>query len=247
MYDRICSDLRSPDPLFVQLLDLCPDLEMFPPLGDLPYSRYLLVSKNQQSIARAKQMGIGSASPNPELKADILIKSSSDLRPHLSFINAPVEGCDLFIFDMGNVVVKNIHMLGKISRRLGLDREEFKADYHKYDFALMDGTLPIEAYWEHVRTKFGVKVEGNPFAKDFSPRFNDEVVDLIKRLRSEGKRVVCGSNTFARTGTSWRGWEPWHYLTRPTLPMRWASLSLQDSFLSISCPRRMQRQTGHTS
>jgi len=197
MYDRICSDIRSPDPLFVQLLDLCPDLEMFPPLGSLPYSRYLLVSKNQQSIDRAKQMGIGSASPNPELKADILIKSSSDLRPHLSFINDPVEGCDLFIFDMGNVVVKNIHMLGKISRRLGLDREEFKADYHKYDFALMDGTLPIEAYWEHVRTKFGVKVEGNPFAKDFSPRFNDEVVDLIKRLRSEGKRVVCGSNTFA--------------------------------------------------
>ncbi|HKM08452.1 MAG TPA: HAD-IA family hydrolase [Sphaerochaeta sp.] len=197
MYDRICTDLPSSDPLFAPLLALCPELEMFPPLGDLPYRRYLLVSKNQDSIARARQMGIASASANPELKADLLAKEPKDLRPYLSFINDPVEGCELFIFDMGNVVVKNIHMLGKISRRLGLDKEEFKADYHNYDFAMMDGTLPIEAYWEHVRTKFGIKVEGNPFAKDFTPHFNDEIVDLIKALRSEGKRVVCGSNTFA--------------------------------------------------
>lgn len=197
MYDRICTDIYNSDPLFASLLDICPDLEMFPPLGTLPFNRYLLVSKNQQSIIRARQMGITSASPNPELKADLLVKEAKDLRSYLSFINDPTEGCDLFIFDMGNVVVKNIHMLGKISRRLGLDKEEFKADYHNYDFAMMDGTLPIEAYWEHVRTKFGIKVEGNPFAKDFTPHFNDEIVDLIKALRSEGKRVVCGSNTFA--------------------------------------------------
>jgi FMN phosphatase YigB (HAD superfamily) len=40
-------------------------------------------------------------------------------------------------------------------------------------------------------------VEGDPFEKDFTPHFNEEVVSLIKALRSEGKRVVCGSNTFA--------------------------------------------------
>ncbi len=197
MFDRICTDLHSSDPLFAPLVTLCPELEMFPPLGDLPYSRYLLVSKNQESIGKARQMGIASASSNPELKADILVKEAKDLRSHLSFINDPAQGCDLFVFDMGNVVVKNIHMLGKISRRLGLDKGEFKADYHNYDFALMEGSLPIEAYWEHVRTKFGVKVEGNPFAKDFTPHFNEEVVNLIKTLRSDGKRVVCGSNTFA--------------------------------------------------
>jgi putative hydrolase of the HAD superfamily len=197
MFDRICTDIHSSDPLFAPLLALCPELEMFPPLGDLPYSRYLLVSKSQESIRVAKQMGIASASPNPEIKADILANEAKDLRPYLSFLNDGIEGCELFIFDMGNVVVKNIHMLGKISRRLGLDKEEFKADYHNYDFAMMDGTLPIQAYWDHVQTKFGVKVEGNPFAKDFTPHFNDEVVDLIKALRSEGKRVVCASNTFA--------------------------------------------------
>jgi putative hydrolase of the HAD superfamily len=197
MYDRICTDIHSSDPLFGQLVGICPDLEMFPPLGDLPYSRYLLVSKNQESIGKARQMGIGSASPNPELKADLLMKEAQDLRPHLSFINDSPEGCDLFIFDMGNVVVKNIHMLGKIARRLGLDKEEFKADYHNYDFAMMDGTVSIEAYWEHVYTKFGIKVEGNPFAMDFTPHFNEEIVSLIKKLRAQGKRVVCGSNTFA--------------------------------------------------
>lgn len=197
MYDRICTDIHSSDPLFVPLLAICPDLEMFPPLGDLPYSRYLLVSKNQESIAKARQLGIGSASSNPELKAGLLIQEAKDLRPYLSYMNDPTDGCDLFIFDMGNVVVKNIHMLGKIARRLGLEKEEFKADYHTYDFAMMDGTLPIEAYWKHVHTKFGIKVEGNPFAQDFTPHFNDEVVELIKSLRSLGKRVVCGSNTFA--------------------------------------------------
>jgi len=197
MFDRICTDIHSSDPLFAPLLALCPELEMFPPLGDLPYSRYLLVSKNQDSIGKARQMGIASASPNPELKADILAKEVKALRPYLSFINDSVDGCDLIIFDMGNVVVKNIHMLGKISRRLGLDKEEFRLDYHNYDFAMMDGTLSVEDYWEHVRTKFGVTVEGNPFAKDFTPHFNEEVVNLIKALRFEGKRVVCGSNTFA--------------------------------------------------
>ncbi|HAF85340.1 MAG TPA: hypothetical protein DCG32_03020 [Sphaerochaeta sp.] len=197
MYDRICTDIHSSDPLFAPLLALCPELEMFPPLGDLPYSRYLLVSKNQDSIGKARQMGIASASPNPELKADILAKEVKALRPHLSFINDSVDGCDLFIFDLGNVVVRNVHMLGKISRRLGLDKEELRSDYRNYDFAMMDGTLPVEAYWEHVRTKFGSTVEGNPFAKDFTPHFNEEVVNLIKALRSEGKRVVCGSNTFA--------------------------------------------------
>jgi len=197
MFDRICTDLLSSDPLFAPLLAICPELEMFPPLGDLPYNRYLLVSKNQDSIGKARQLGITSSSPNPELKADILAKEAKDLRAYLTFLNDGMQGCDLFIFDMGNVVVKNIHMLGKISRRLGLEKEEFKADYHNYDFALMDGTLPIQAYWDHVQTKFGITVEGNPFAKDFTPHFNDEVVELIKRLRSEGKRVVCASNTFA--------------------------------------------------
>ena len=197
MFDRICTDIHSSDPLFAPLLALCPELEMFPPLGDLPYSRYLLVSKDQESIRKARQMGIASASPNPELKADILAIEVKDLRSHLSFLNDSPQGCELFVFDMGNVVVKNIHMLGKISRRLALDKEEFKADYRNYEFALMDGSFPIEAYWDHVRTKFGIQVEGNPFAKDFTPQFNDEVVSLIKRLRSEGKRVVCASNTFA--------------------------------------------------
>lgn len=197
MYDRICTDLLSNDPLFGQILALCPFLEMFPPTGELPFNRYLLVSKKEHSILVAKQMGLGTASPNPELQATILIKDLSSLRPYLSFVNDPIDGCDLFVFDMGNVVVKNIHMLGKISRRWNLPKEEFKADYRKYDFALMDGTLEPEKYWDHVHTKFGIRVEGDPFGKEFNPTFNDEVVDLVKRLRKEGKRVVCGSNTIA--------------------------------------------------
>lgn len=197
MYDRICSDLPLSDPLHGSLKAICPTLEQFPPQGELPYNRYLLVSKNQHSITKARQMGIGTASVNPELGATLLMKEVDSLRPHLTWIDDSIDGCNLFIFDMGNVVVKNITMLGKIARRLGLDKEEFVADYRDYDFAMMDGTLSIEAYWEHIYTKFGLKVEGNPFASEFNPHFNDEMVAVIKRLRAQGKRVVCGSNTFA--------------------------------------------------
>ncbi len=109
----------------------------------------------------------------------------------------PVYEKKLFIFDMGNVVVKNIHVLGPVAEEWGLPMEEFLADYRQYDFPLMDGTIPTSEYWVHIEKKFGVKVEGEPFAKHFSPVMNPPMVALLKRLRKSGKRVVCGSNTFA--------------------------------------------------
>ena len=104
--------------------------------------------------------------------------------------------CQLFLFDMGNVVVKNISMLEKIAKRFNLDRDEFFQDYHHYDFPLMEGQVSSEQYWQHIHHVFGVRVQGNPFYDAFEPVFNDEVVSLIRRLRERGKRVVCASNTF---------------------------------------------------
>ncbi len=103
----------------------------------------------------------------------------------------------LYIFDMGNVVVKNIHVLLPIAQDVGLPVEDFLADYRQYDFPLMDGTISTPQYWRHVERKFGVKIEGEPFAKWFKPILNSPMVAVIKELRKRGKRVVCGSNTFA--------------------------------------------------
>lgn len=111
--------------------------------------------------------------------------------------SSPVYEKNLFIFDMGNVVVKNIHVLRPVAEEWGLPIDEFLADYRQYDFPLMDGTIPTSEYWVHIEKKFGIHIEGEPFAKHFSPVLNPPMVALLKRLRGIGKRVVCGSNTFA--------------------------------------------------
>ena len=109
----------------------------------------------------------------------------------------PAYEKNLIIFDMGNVVIKNIHVLLPVADEWGLPVEDFLADYRQYDFPLMDGTIPLSEYWNHIDKKFGVRVEGEPFAKHFTPVLNPPMVALLKKLRQAGKRVVCGSNTFA--------------------------------------------------
>lgn len=105
------------------------------------------------------------------------------------------EDCQLFLFDMGNVVVKNISMLDAIANQYNLDRAEFVLDYQHYNFPLMEGSITEVQYWQHIHHSFGVKVEGNPFFDAFEPIFNDKVVTLISALRERGHRVVCASNT----------------------------------------------------
>jgi putative hydrolase of the HAD superfamily len=155
----------------------------------IPYSRCLLVSEIEESKAVAKELGMGILHWEGEL-------SQACLLPHLAWVD-PVVSPEhtLFLFDMGNVVVKNITMLGKIARAWKLDRNEFFTDYLHYEFPLMEGELSSEQYWEHVHKVFGVKVEGDPFYDWFDPVFNEEIVALIKALRKAGKRVVCASNT----------------------------------------------------
>ncbi len=126
-----------------------------------------------------------------------VVDDAKTLSSGLSSLDEPVdENCSLFLFDMGNVVVKNIAMLDAIAMQYGLDRAAFRADYVHYEFPLMEGTITEEQYWDHIHHLFGLRVEGNPFARNFHPVFNDEVVTLIRVLRSQGKRVVCASNTF---------------------------------------------------
>jgi len=104
----------------------------------------------------------------------------------------------LYIFDAGNVVLVDINVLVPAAQALGIkDVDAFKADYAKYDFPLMDGSVSWEAYWSHVEALFSVKApRTNLFLDLFHPRYNKLVTDKIADLRKQGCKVALGTNTF---------------------------------------------------
>ncbi len=190
MYDRICSNLSPCHPAQVALQQYADRLDLFPlQQCKVATNRYLLVTDTQESADAARQLHMGSVVLEDEVCMQALL-------PHLSWVDSPIPACcSLFLFDMGNVVVKNIAMLDKIAKRWNLDGEEFLEDYQHYEFPLMEGFVSSAAYWAHVNEVFGIEVEGDPFYDAFQPVFNDEMVALIGALRKAGKRVVCASNT----------------------------------------------------
>lgn len=104
---------------------------------------------------------------------------------------------DLFIFDMGNVVIKNISFLRETAKNLKINEEAFIEDYKVFDFPLMEATITFHEYWAHVEKRFNVKIEGNPFDSTLHATLNPLAIKLIKELKSQNKRIVIGSNTFA--------------------------------------------------
>ncbi|MCH3907446.1 MAG: HAD-IA family hydrolase [Sphaerochaeta sp.] len=104
----------------------------------------------------------------------------------------------LYVFDMGNVVITHIHCLEAIidAYQDRVDKDAFLADFRAYEVPLMEGSLPTRAYWEHWQRRFGVTISDEPFATFFHPRPNEDAIQVIRRLRGRGERVVCGSNTF---------------------------------------------------
>lgn len=103
----------------------------------------------------------------------------------------------VFLFDMGNVVVKGIGISEKIAKRLGVPRDQFELDYHHWIYPLMEGEISAEQYWRHAEKVFGKRIEEDLMATCFTPYLNSEVVKTITRLRNPGYRVVCASNTYA--------------------------------------------------
>lgn len=118
------------------------------------------------------------------------------------YTNLPsqVEECELFIFDAGGVILKNINCFAGIFKQYNFSKtqiREFINDYINYDNPMMENMITPEQYWKHIEKNFGIKVEGNPFYDYFKPYLNDEMIDTINKLKANGKKVVLGSNTFA--------------------------------------------------
>lgn len=103
----------------------------------------------------------------------------------------------LFIFDMGDVVIKGIRVVEKTALALGLDPELFAEDVAHYSYPMMDGEISIKQYYAHAERVFGKKFDSDPLKSLFTPYLNEPMARVLEKLRKEcpGSRIVCGTNT----------------------------------------------------
>jgi putative hydrolase of the HAD superfamily len=104
---------------------------------------------------------------------------------------------ELYIFDMGNVVLDHVDVLPAVSDELGTSVHEFSAFYAKYVDGLMVGNISPERFWQDYGLYSGRKIENDYLETCFSPVENREMIELLTALRKAGHRVVCGTNTYA--------------------------------------------------
>lgn len=105
-----------------------------------------------------------------------------------------VDRKKLYIFDLGGVTLDNVDLREEWLSQIKVDKDEFYRTYNEYIWPIMDGSITTEAFYRHLESYFGIKIEGEPFLEYFHPVLNHDVVDTIKRLREDGNRVVTGTN-----------------------------------------------------
>ena len=101
----------------------------------------------------------------------------------------------LYVFDLGGVCVFNFQTIGKIARMYNLDEKFLLNDYLQHDMQLMDGSITTKEWWLHIAEQCNVDKNADPVADLFTPCVNEPVLKIIKEMKVQGKRVVCGSNT----------------------------------------------------
>lgn len=107
---------------------------------------------------------------------------------------------DLFIFDMGGVLIRNYNVALKLSKYLGSDIDII----HNYDKdasrALLlhsEGKISEDEFWKEFSQSTGIKVpsyDKTLLGKFFNPTLDEPTINIIKELKRKGKRVVCGTN-----------------------------------------------------
>ncbi len=103
---------------------------------------------------------------------------------------------ELFIFDMGDVLIFNGENIPEIAKHTSVEPDVLQKDYDKYDYPLMEGYMDTLDYMRHLESEFGIHVEGNLFSKIYHPYTNTAILPVIERIREKGARAVIGSNTF---------------------------------------------------
>ncbi|MBQ9494637.1 MAG: HAD-IA family hydrolase [Treponema sp.] len=101
----------------------------------------------------------------------------------------------LYIFDLGGVCIFNFQTIGKIAKKYHIVEKDLYAHYMQHESAVMDGSLSPKAWWLAAAQKFKVDENADPLIDLFTPYVNEPVIEIIKEMKAQGKRVVCGSNT----------------------------------------------------
>ena len=117
----------------------------------------------------------------------------------------------LYIFDMGGVVTSNFGADNPMYAYLGLERPKFfdicqnvkAADGTEYniDHLLSIGQITVQEFWREFNRRVKVlgldvpEVKTDLYRLFFHPVQKQETVELIKELRAQNHRVVCGTNT----------------------------------------------------
>lgn len=102
----------------------------------------------------------------------------------------------LFIFDCGEVILKNVDTFKALADYIGIEHSELLSDYSKYEMALMDGYMSPDDYYRHLEMKYAVVIDSDPFAAFFHPEVDFSMLSYVEKLRANGYRCVVGSNTF---------------------------------------------------
>jgi putative hydrolase of the HAD superfamily len=100
---------------------------------------------------------------------------------------------------MGGVVARNIHIWPQLLEFLGQKESdvlvpEFQKAQHEYGL----GLISEDEIWSRYTRATGKAVpphEGSLMGKFFAPLLDEPTVQLIRDLKKQGLRVVCGTNT----------------------------------------------------
>ncbi len=108
----------------------------------------------------------------------------------------------LYIFDMGGVVTNDANPRPRICSLLGLSEADFlrycgRGGRKEDDLLALagDGKLDAKGFWRIFSERSGITVQTDWLHWLFHPVVNEGIRVLIGKLRAQGNRVVCGTNT----------------------------------------------------
>jgi epoxide hydrolase-like predicted phosphatase len=101
----------------------------------------------------------------------------------------------LYIFDMGGVLAYNTDVFPDVFGFLGITGEQFSNLAGNDLERFLNGEITTDEFWSSFSIRYGKKVNEELFGKFFSPRLDQDVMEIIKQLKNHS-RVVCGTNTF---------------------------------------------------
>ncbi|MDD4083797.1 MAG: haloacid dehalogenase, partial [Sphaerochaetaceae bacterium] len=105
---------------------------------------------------------------------------------------------DLFIFDMGGVLIRDYHIGPELNEFLGSkDALNYNDNVSLALRKHSEGKIDEKEFWKVFENETKIHVSetsGSLLGKFFHPVLDTATLNLIRKLKEKGKRVVCGTN-----------------------------------------------------